>query len=251
MRADQIALQLYTIREACARDLTGTLRAVAAMGYTAVETAGLYGRTAEAMRATLDELGLRAVSAHVGHDLFAADPGRVAADLQTLGASFAVLPSVPAARRGSLAEARALVADLNRWGAAIRATGLRFAYHHHAFEFEPLESSTLWELIVSETDPALVALELDVYWAQAGGHDPAALIARHADRVAMLHLKDLDPAGGRDAPAGEGTLDWEAILAAGRAAGAAWYIIEQDTPRDALRDVRVAREQMLLRALPS
>lgn len=250
MRADQIALQLYTVREAAKRDFLGTLRQVAAIGYTAVELAGLYGVPAERVRETLDEQGLRAVAAHVGLPDLEERPEQAVADLRALGCEFLVVPWVEAGRRATTAGVRALAVDLNRWGRRLGSEGLRLAYHNHDFEFGPLEGSSVWEVLTAELDPALVGLELDVYWARRGGHDPAALIARHAPGVALIHLKDIAPGGTADLPAGEGALDWEAILGAARAAGAAWYIIEQDNPRDPLDDVRRAREQMLARARP-
>lgn len=248
MRADQIALQLYTVRDAAKRDFLGTLREVGAMGYTAVELAGLHGLPAERVREALDANGLRAASAHVGlHELDERAAGAVA-DLRALGCGQLVVPWVPEGRRGSTAAVRALAAELNRWGQSLAGEGLRLAYHHHDFEFKPLEGTSMWEILTAELDPALVGLEIDVYWAARGGHDPAALIERHAPSVALVHLKDMEPGGTADWPAGEGSLDWEAILAAARAAGAEWYIVEQDNPQNPLEDVRRARELMLARA---
>jgi sugar phosphate isomerase/epimerase len=248
MRADQIALQLYTVRGHAQRDFLGTLREVAAMGYTAVELAGMHGVAAEQLRQQLDELGVRAASAHVPLPELEERGAAVAAELRTLGCAYAVVPWVGAERRGSAAAVRALAADLSRWGARMRDEGLRLAYHHHDFEFAPLDGTTFWEILTAESDPALVELEIDVYWAARAGRDPAELIARHAPRVALVHLKDLAPGGTADLPAGEGGLDWAAILAAARAAGAAWYIVEQDHPAEPLDDVRRARAQMLARA---
>lgn len=248
MRANQIALQLYTVREPSRQDFLGTLRAVAALGYSAVELAGFYGLPATRVRETLDEQGLRAVSAHIVLPELSGRTDGVLADLRALGCDTLVVPWVDESRRGSTAAVRALAAELNSWGRRLRDEGLRTAYHHHDFEFQPLEGSTMWEILTAELDPTLVGLEIDVYWAARGGHDPAALINRHAPGVPLIHLKDMAPGGTADLPAGEGGLDWDAILAAARAAGTAWYIVEQDNPADPLDDVRRAREHMLARA---
>lgn len=248
MRADQIALQLYTVRAAAQRDFLGTLREVAAMGYGAVELAGLHGVAVPQVRATLDELGLRAVAAHVGLEELEQRFAAAVADAQALGCSFVVLPWLAPARRGPAAAVQSLAATMNQWGRQLRDEGLRLAYHHHDFEFAPLEGSSIWALLTERLDPELVSLELDVYWVRRGGHDPAALISRHGPQVALMHLKDIAPDGAADMPAGEGALDWDGILAAARAAGTAWYIVEQDNPRDPLDDVRRARLQMLRRA---
>ena len=249
MKTEQIALQLYTVRTFAQRDLLGTLRKVAAMGYGAVELAGLHGLAAAKVRQTLDELEVRAVSAHVSVAQLEADRGAVIAEMQTLGCDFVVIPWVPVELRGSAAAVRRLATSMNGWAAQLREAGLRMAYHHHDFEFAPLDGSTMWDLLTSTLDPALVGLEIDVYWAARGGHDPAALIARYASSLPLLHLKDLAHGGTADLPAGEGALDWGAILAAARAAGVAWYIVEQDNPVDPLDDVRRARELMVARAL--
>lgn len=249
MRADQIALQLYTVRDSSKADFLGTLREVAAIGYGAVELAGLYGVPAERVRQTLDEHAMRAVSAHISLPELEQRPEGVVADLRALGCERIVVPWVGEGHRAPATAVRALATELNSWGLRLRDEGLQLAYHHHDFEFKPLDGSRMWDILTAELDPALVGLEIDVYWAKRGGNDPAALIARHAPMVQLIHLKDIDPVDSADLPAGEGALDWEAILSAARAAGAAWYIVEQDNPRDAIADVRRAREQMLRRAL--
>lgn len=248
MNTSQIALQLYTVREPAQQDFLGTLRKVAAMGYGAVELAGLHGVSAAEVRQTLDELGMRAVSAHVSVPQLEADVGAVVAEMQTLGCDFVVVPWVPEELRDSAAAVQKLATNLNGWAARLRDVGLRTAYHHHDFEFAPLDGSTMWDVLTATIDPALVGLEIDVYWAARGGHDPAALITRHAPGVPLIHLKDIAHGGTADVPAGEGALDWETILAAARAAGVAWYIVEQDNPADPLDDVRRARELMVARA---
>jgi sugar phosphate isomerase/epimerase len=249
MRADQLGLQMYTVREPASRDFFATLRSVAAMGYRALELAGLYGHPAASVRAALDEYGLRAVAAHVPYGELSAHPAAVAAELHTLGCSYAVVPWVGEEHRNSAEAVRAFAADLNRIGLGLRKEGLQLAYHHHNFEFAPLEGSSMWEIFTPALDPAVVGLEIDVYWAQRAGRDPAELITRHAQATTLIHLKDIEPGGEADWPAGAGALDWESILAAARAADAAWYFVEQDNPADPLEDVRRARELMLARAL--
>ncbi len=238
MDTQQIALQLYTVRDHSQRDMLGTLHAVAQIGYRAVEFAGYGGVPVEDIKATLDPLGMQAVSAHVPFERWLGQQQQVIDELHTLGCTYGIVPAVAEERRNSLAQARQLAADLNRCGAACRDAGLRFGYHNHAWEFAPLDGTTLWDVLTTETDPALVALELDVFWAHAGGHDPVTMIRQFGTRVPLLHVKDMaagDPP--TDAPVGDGVLPWSDILAAGAAAGSAWYIVEQDTPRDPLANV--------------
>lgn len=241
MKADQIALQLYTVRDRTAQDFVGTLRQLAAYGYKAVELAGFGGLEAKDLRVVLDDLGLRAMGAHVGFAQFETRAEEVLADLKALGCDYAIVPSLPAEYRADEALLRQATAAFNRWGAAARSAGLRFAYHNHAFEFAPLGAGTAYDIIVAETDPDLVALEVDLFWAFYGGVDPVALTRRLGARAALLHVKDMAPGDERaDIPAGEGIMPWPEILAAGAEVGAAWYIVEQDHPKDSMVDVRTS-----------
>lgn len=238
MDNNQIALQLYTVREHTQADMLGTLRALADMGYRAVEFAGYGGVATSEIRALLDERGMRAAAAHVGLQLWQEDTAAVFRDLHTLGCSYAVVPWVGEEYRN--ADGMRRLADrLNAIAAQCRAEGLRCAYHNHAFEFESsVDGKTLWDLITEGTDPALVDLELDVFWAQYGGADPVALIEQFSGRVPLLHIKDMaDAESRRDAPVGDGVMPWDRILPAGRAAGTEWYIVEQDHPQNPLPDV--------------
>lgn len=238
MKREQIALQLYTVRQHTAEDMIGTLRQLAEMGYQAVEFAGYGNADVPEIRRALDEYGLRAIGAHVQFAAFDGDPSRVFADMHALGCEFAVLPSLRKEQRENADQARQLVDKFNRWGERCKAEGLQFGYHNHAFEFEPLGDTTLFDILTT-TDPELVALELDIFWAQYAGVDPFQLIERHGHRMPLLHMKDMEPGPERkDAPVGEGTLPYDSLIPAGENAGARWFIVEQDHPRDPLNDVR-------------
>lgn len=243
MQTDQIALQLYTVREAAKRDFLGTLNAVADMGYRAVELAGLHGVPAAQVRAALDARGVRAAAAHVGLTDLTGGFAAAIADCRALGCKYIVVPWVPKEQYATPAAAQGLAATLNALGREVRAAGMQLAYHNHSFEFVPLGETTLWDLLTAALDPELVQLEIDVYWVDHGGRDPAATIARHAAAARLIHLKDRAP-DGADAPAGTGGLDWAAILGAARAAGVRWYITEQDHPRDPLADSATAYRLM-------
>lgn len=247
-----IAVQLYTVREAASKDFAGTLRRLAEGGARAVEFAGYGGMPIGELRALLDTLDLRVAGSHVPLAAWEENPDAALADLVVVGGEYAVVPWLPPERRGSAAETRELAANLNRWAALAKAAGLGFAYHHHDFEFFPLPNGdgetpsssggehggeTIYSIIRDETDPALVGIEVDVYWATRAGVDPAHLLGELQGRVPLLHLKDLGPAPNHaDLPAGEGSLRWDEILPAATAAGARWWIIEQDNPADPLAD---------------
>jgi sugar phosphate isomerase/epimerase len=237
MTEDQIAVQLYTLREHTATDMLGTLRRLAEIGYRAVELAGYGSASPQEIRRTLDEQQMRAVSAHVGVQLWEREEAVLDA-LQTLGCRYAVVPSIPQDQRGSIAQAQMLCERFNRWGERCRDAGIRFAYHNHAFEFAALDDTTIWDTVIANTDPTLVGIELDVYWAQHAGQGPAELIGRLAGRLPLVHVKDMANSPERsDVPVGSGVLDWGAILDAAARAGAEWYVVEQDHPQSAWDDV--------------
>jgi len=239
-----IAIQLYTVREPARDDFPGTLRQLAEGGARAVEFAGYGGMPIAKLRALLDELDLRVSGAHVPLTMLESRLKESLAEVIALGGEYIVVPWVPEAFRGNAPAARELAADLCVWAVAARNVGLGFAYHHHDFEFNPLpdgDGDTLFDILVRETDPALVGFEIDVYWAARAGIDPAHLLRELHGRVPLLHLKDLGPDPDRiDLPAGEGSLRWDEILPAASAAGARWWIVEQDNPADPIADALLA-----------
>lgn len=237
MKIEQVAVQLYTLRDLTANDMTGTLRQVAEIGYRAVELAGYGNSSAHEIRALLDTLGVRVAATHISIDQLEQQPDAALDDLGVLGCEYAVVPWISEEYRTSIDQARALAERLNQTGRRLHEHGRRLAYHNHQFEFAPLDGTTMWETLVAETDPALVDFELDVYWVVEGGFDPVELLQRHGGRVRLLHVKDRSLApGGTFAPVGDGSLAWPQILEA--APQASWYIVEQDVSDDPLRDIR-------------
>jgi sugar phosphate isomerase/epimerase len=240
MRHDQIALQLYTVRGLARVDLPGTLRAVAAAGYRAVELAGLPETTPGELARLLDDAGLRVVAAHEGIAGMRADAGAIAGRLAEVGCPRVIVPGIPEDDRRTAHDARRFAAELDGFARTFAAQGIRLGYHNHAFEFAPLDGSSVWDVLLAELPPE-VELELDVYWLAVAGRDPVAEIRATADRVRLLHMKDR--AAGpepHDAPAGEGILPFPEIVAAARAAGVEWYIAEQDEPGEPLADIASA-----------
>jgi sugar phosphate isomerase/epimerase len=237
MRIDQIALQLYTVRGLAAADLAGTLRAVAAAGYRAVELAGLPETAPGELARLLDGAGLTVVAAHEGIEHLRHDAHAVAARLAEVGCRRVIVPWMPEEDRRTADDVRRFAHELGGMVRTFAAEGMRLGYHNHAFEFAPLEETTVWEILRAELPPE-VELELDLYWAVVGGRDPVTEIRANADHVRLLHMKDRatgpEP---HDAPAGEGTLAFPEIVRAARAAGVEWYIVEQDEPIDPLGDI--------------
>jgi sugar phosphate isomerase/epimerase len=240
MRNDQIALQLYTLRRLAAVDLPGTLEAVAAAGFRAVELAGLPETGPGELARLLHGAGLRVVAAHESIEGLRADASAVADRLAEVGCSRAIVPWMPESDRQTADDVRRFAADLAGFAATLAERGIRIGYHNHSFEFAALDGTTVWDVLLGNLPPE-VEIELDVYWAAVGGRDPAAEIRAAAGRVRLLHMKDrADGPEPHDVPAGKGILPFPQIIEAGRAAGVEWYIVEQDEPHEPLADVASA-----------
>jgi sugar phosphate isomerase/epimerase len=236
-----IALQLYTVRERTAQDFLGTLRQLADMGYRNVEFAGYGGTPVPELRAALDEYGLRAISAHVPIQLLRENRQQALQDLQTLGCEHAVVPGIWGEERSSAEQVRRLAGEFNEIGRACREAGLQFGYHNHSYEFEPLDGTTMYDIVARDTDPGLVNLQIDIFWVKNAGPDPVQLMRQHAGRIPLVHVKDMAEGPDReDAPVGEGVLPYDQYLQAAREAGAQVYIVEQDNPKNAMEDVRTS-----------
>lgn len=197
---------MHTLREQAARDYLGTLAEVAAMGCRAVELAGYGGLPPEQLRSALDRIGLRAVSAHVPEGRFRREPEAALEEAALLGCRYLVVPSLDRRAFGSSDAIRRAAGHLNRWGELCRRRGLRLGYHNHGWEFRDVEGRAGYEWLASATEPDLVHLQIDVYWALHAGLEPAALIRRHSGRVPTLHVKDMSGQPDRaDTTVGEGS----------------------------------------------
>ena len=220
-----VALELYTVRDETARDFVGTLRRVAEIGYPAVEFAGYGGLSSDQMRALLAETGLRAAATHVGLAALEEDLDREIAYCNAIDCQYLVLPWLPQERR----DAGALAPLLNEMGRRCRAQGITFGYHNHDFEFARVDGAFLLDRLLDATDPGLVVLEFDVYWAAFAGVDPVAYMRSRPGRVPVIHLKDM-AADRSYTEVGDGTLDINAICVAAVADGAPWLVVEHDQP---------------------
>ena len=242
---DQIALQLYTIRDAMKQDYFGALGTVAEAGYRAVEFAGFGDHTAAEVRARLDELGLRAMGAHVPAPRVMDDLDAAIDDVRTVGGEYVIVPYLAQADYFTTPDqVRRLAETFNGIGPKVKAAGLGFLYHNHNFEFTPFadggETRTPYELLVSLTDPASVGFELDVFWAEVAGQTGHRLIRQYPGRFPSLHIKDMDD-NREDAPVGTGKLSWQPVLEAGeQVGGSRWLVVEQDNPKEPVQDIRTS-----------
>jgi sugar phosphate isomerase/epimerase len=249
---DQISVQLYTLRDQLSIDLEDSLAELAEIGYTRVEHAGFVGRTAAQFRAALDNAGLRATSGHVGipQPWDASAWEKSLAEANIVGNKFIVHPFFGQDQNGPIRDGavyRAFAADLNKAGALARRAGLSFGYHNHHAEFLRQDGGdrTGYDILTGETDPRLVHLEVDLYWAWRGAADPVDLIHKNRGRIKQVHVKDL-AVSSQFADPGDGLIDFGRIFQHSREAGLIEYIVERDdagtpprSPADALTTARV------------
>jgi sugar phosphate isomerase/epimerase len=236
--ASDLAVQLYTLRARLAEDVDRTLAAVAEVGLHVVEPFDLV-RFGDELASSMRRNGLRAETAHV--DVLATDPGQVADAAALTGIGTVVQPWTDPERWTTLDDVRRVAQDLNEAARRLAPSGLRVGYHNHQFELETrFDGRHALEAFADELDEAVV-LEVDTYWALAGGADVPELLRRLGDRVVALHVKD-----------GDGTLDTKRQVAVGRgrlpvrdildAAPDALRVIElDDTDGDLLDAVRASR----------
>ena len=221
-----IALQLYTVRDLLAQDFEGTIRKVADMGYVGVETANMFGGSPASAAKLFGELGLTVSGAHSPMPL--GDQKQEVLDtMGALNCKRLIVAWQPPEKYKSLDGIRSICDTLNEGAVVARAHGLQLGYHNHWFEYQPVEDRIPTDVMLEHLDPD-VFLEVDVYWVQTAGQDPAQVVRRLGARAPLLHIKD-GPCQ-IEAPMtalGEGVVDLPGVVAAG-AGSAEWLVVELD-----------------------
>ena len=231
MKRNQIAAQLYSFRDfiKTPKAVAETLSKVKRLGYDAVQLSSSIAPMPEAeLRRMLDGEGLLAPTAHEPGAKIANETDAVVDRLLKLDCRHVAYP-YPHVVPANEADAVKLARQLNGIALKMAAAGIKLAYHNHAIEFIRLGGRALLDIIYGEA-PALEA-ELDTFWVQAGGGNPASWIRRMAGRMDVLHLKDFGTTDGNNRlmmPVGGGNLEWKEILAAAEAGGVKWFVVEHD-----------------------
>jgi sugar phosphate isomerase/epimerase len=239
-----ISVQLFTLRDATAVDLPRVLKAVKKIGYAGGELAG-YGNLASAaeVKQAFDDAGLKVSGAHVSIDALEKDLAKVIADSKTLGNKNVVVPYLGEERRKDAAAWKTFAGVMNDFGRKLAAEGLVLGYHNHAFEFEKFDGKSGMDIFWENSDPKLVKAELDMYWIQHAGENPAAYLKKLANRCNLVHQKDMEPGEEkRFAPVGTGLLDFKSISDAAAGLGVEWGVVEQDRcyDKDPLQNVELS-----------
>jgi sugar phosphate isomerase/epimerase len=233
-----IGLQLYTLRDQLEKDVTGTLKQVAALGYKDVEIYSLYGKAPAEFSQILKDNGITASSGHYLLPSLKTNWEKQLDDATTLGLQYMVLAILDAKDRQSLDDFKRLAELLSKTGETTKKAGIQFCYHNHNFEFKKYGDTTAYEYLLKTLDPNLIKFEMDCFWVTHAGQDPVEYFKKYPGRFPLLHIKDmkdkpaptqeLDAKMGLFAPVGHGTIDWTRIFKAAREGGMERYYVEQD-----------------------
>ena len=178
----------------------------------------------------MDLAGLKIIATHTPYDRIREEPQAVAAEHRLWGCRHVGIGGMPAEYRDSEGFSR-FAREASEVVRPLIEAGLTFSYHNHSFELEKFDGRIGLEILFDESDPEVFSAEIDTYWIQHGGGNPAAWLRKLKDRMHVVHLKDMAMRGSEQlfAEVGEGNLEWPQILAACREASIEWYIVEQDT----------------------
>ena len=222
-------LQLYSVRNECAKDLPGTITAVSKMGYKAVEFAGYHGRDAKTLRTMLDEAGLKCCGTHIALDTLLGDnlPKTIQFN-QTLGNKFLIVPSLPGKytrNRKTWEQAADIFSDLAE---KVKPEGMKVGYHNHSAEFNAIDGEVPWDIFFNRAKKDVV-IQFDTGNGVDAGGDPVVYLKKHPGRVASVHVKPHSKAK-PNALIGDDEQPWPEIFRiCETTAGVEWYIIEYES----------------------
>jgi sugar phosphate isomerase/epimerase len=229
MSAIPMGLQLYSIRQECARDLPGSLKAVKEMGYDGVEFAGYYDYTAKNLRKLLDDNGLTCCGTHTSlASLLDDELPRTIEFNQTLGNLYLIVPWLAEKYRDSSAAWMETAQQFNRVADQLKPLGMYAGYHNHDIEFQPIAGGVPFDLFFANTQPRVI-MQADLGNAMIGGGDPLACLRRYPGRAITIHLKEYC-AKNPKALIGDGDVDWpEVFHLCETTGGTQWYIVEYES----------------------
>ena len=267
---NRIGIQFFSLPKLLEKDLKGTLAMLSKMGYQEAELygpysfstaaaierwksvtpalgfsgSGFFGHTVGEMKSMLSDTGISVPSLHTDLDTLQHAMGSLSEGANALGATYVILPAIPDDKRKTLDDYRKMADAFNRIGEAAKKSGVSFGYHNHGYGLKEMEGKIPLEVLLDNTDPKLVYLEMDLFWTTAGGADPVALLEKYKNRYMLMHVKDMSKLmrfsgdGGNASQwielfpymttAGNGVLDLKKILTKAKESGVDHFIVEQD-----------------------
>jgi sugar phosphate isomerase/epimerase len=257
---DRVGLQLYTVRDAMKTDVEGTIAKVATTGYKEVEFAGYFDHSPKAIRAILDENGLASPSCHVSYHFVEKHWPETLEAAKIVGHSYIICPWIDEKQRAKPGGWKRAADLFNKAGEAAQKEGIQFGYHNHSFEFQrdaSLGGKLPYDFLLAETDPKLVAMEMDLCWISVAGKDPVTYFDKYPGRFPLVHVKDwvkdsTHSSGykgamgqtvsynGRMADVGQGSINWKNLFAHDGKAGIKHFFVENDDPKSAFDDIKIS-----------
>jgi sugar phosphate isomerase/epimerase len=240
--AQQIGLELYSMRNQFKNDVPGTLAKIKSWNIKEIEGGGSYGLPRAEYKKLLKDNNLKMVSIGVDFGQLSTHPDSAIYEAKYYGASYIVCFWIPhTGDEFTINDIKKAVTVFNKAGKIFKEHGLSFCYHPHGYEFRPYEKGTLFDYLVQHTDPRYVNFEMDVYWVKHPGQDPVALLKKYPNRWPLIHLKDRKPGtegnqfGRADEESnvilGTGDVGIAAIMKEAKKIGVKHYFIEDESSR--------------------
>lgn len=238
-------LQLYTLRDDFPKDPKAVLKQVADMGYTQIEgyegDKGIFwGMSPNEFKEYTGSIGLSMVATHCNINK---DFEKKAAEAAEVGLKYLISPWIGPQK--SLDDFKRFADEFNQRGETCKQNGIRFAYHNHDYSFKEMDGQLPQDVMMANTDPALVDFEMDIYWVITGGQDPETWFKKYKDRFRLCHVKDrsktpVEDNGKNSVDLGTGSIDFVKILKTARDNGMQYFIVEQEaypngTPLEAVK----------------
>ena len=238
-----VGLQLYSLRDDIGKDLQGSLKKIAEIGYTHLEAAGysdgkFYGLEPADFKAMVEDLGMKMSSSHL---TFKSDEvGKVLNAHKMLGVKYMVWPWLGQEHRESIETYSSVAEKFNTIGTMCADNGMKFGYHNHDFEFNPVEGKIPYDLLLELTDPELVFMQIDLYWIAYAGKDPVAYFEKYPGRFSTWHVKDMAAGETKEmTEVGSGIINYAELFTHAHTAGMKEFFIEQDVIKgDGFESVR-------------
>ncbi|OWR30582.1 xylose isomerase [Saccharibacillus sp. O23] len=250
MKKSTIAAQMYTFREQAQTEegLASTFENLKRIGYDAVQVSGIGPIDPRKVKELAIRSDLTICATHIPYDRLKNELNAVAEQHKLWDCRYVGLGIAPDQYRTSAEGWRTFAREASEIARRLKQDhGLQFVYHNHHFEFEKFDGKTAMDILLEESDPDAFGFELDMYWVQAGGGDPAQWAHKVEGRMQVVHLKDMEIVGGQAvfAEVGHGNMNYASIIEACRATGVEWYVVEQDVcRRDPFESVKMSLDYL-------
>jgi len=224
---------LYTVRDEMKKDPVKTLEKVSQIGYKVLEAAGyadrkFYGMKPSKFKEVVESFNMKLLSSHTMVNN--GNLNQVVEDSAEAGVKYLIHPWM---ETGNIDTYKKAAEEYNIYGEAFKKVGIQFGYHNHAFEFEKVDGKVPYDILLNETDPDLVIMELDLYWITKGGFDPWIYFEKYPGRFELWHVKDMIGSGEKyETEVGNGVIDFDKVFENKKTAGMKYYFVEQDKCRD-------------------